>query len=86
MADEPEEFNEVTNQMAALLEEWFPDATAAERFKYWQEYMLELIEQGDFVALLLADGNIRYTHVEHCTDEELARRMTAEQYRLFMER
>lgn len=27
--------------------------------------MLELMEQGDIVALLLPGGNIRYTHVEH---------------------
>lgn len=87
MSDQPEEedFDEATLQMAALLEAWFPDATAEERFQNWQAYMLELVEQGDIVALLLADGNIRYTHVEHCTDDELKRRMTAEQYRLFME-
>ena len=82
---EEEDFDDATLQMAALLEGWFPDATAEERFRHWQAYMLGLIEQGDIVALLLADGNIHYTHVEHCTDDELKRRMTAEQYRLFME-
>ena len=87
MSDQPEEedFDEATLQMAALLEAWFPDATAAERFQNWQAYMLELLEQGGIAAPRPAAGDIRYTHAEHCTDDELKRRMTAEQYRLFME-
>ena len=78
--------NKAADDLADLLEQWFPDMTPAERFRQWQEDSIELIKMGVLAALVQPDGDILHKHVEHCTDDELRRALTPEQYRLWMQR
>ena len=73
-------------EAADLLEVMFPDLTPNERFQEWQNMNLELIRRGSLAALLQTDGNVLFKHVEHCTDAELGRKMTPEQYKVHMHR
>jgi len=77
---------EAEDAMAKLLEEWFPDLSPNERFAEWQEMNLEAIEAGWLAALVQKDGAVLFKHIEHCSDDELRRKLTPAQYRNMMHR
>jgi len=63
----------------------FPDHTPAQRYIEWQTMTLDLLEMGVVVVTVRDNGRLHYTHTNNATAEQVARALTPEQYRLWME-